>query len=422
MPPTLEDIVRRRIQEKGPIPFAEFMEMALYHPAGGYYRRGKGRGARGDYFTSPQAHPAFGALLAVQVYQVWEVLGRPSPFVVAEQGAGDGLLALAFMDFAERLTASFAQALRYVAIDLDTPPSPDWARQRGGQRLRSAALPLRGVVGCLIANEMVDAFPVHRWRVKGGSLEEAYVALRGDGLGEMWGPPSTPALEAWVRALGIPLVEGTEGEACVRLPAWTRDLATALGQGLAIIIDYGGMPAELYRTGRGGTVRAFRQHMATGDLYRHVGQQDITASVDFASLVRCAREAGLEVMGWVRQRVFLRNLGWDALRRALVASRLPPAEAEANRFGLQALVQEEGLGGYGVLLLGKGVPSFPVWGVDGLSPDGVTLVQGALAGGVPLLTPAHAPLLQGRYPHQAVGAQALEVWTPSCTRQRGAVS
>ena len=408
MPSGVEDTIRQCILREGPIPFARFMEMALYHPEGGYYRSGRGASTGGDYFTSPQAHPAFGALLAVQIYQVWEALGRPSPFSVVEQGAGEGLLARDLLAFAPHLDTDFYSALRYLAVDISIPNGTDLARQAGAQRLLASCLPVRGVVGCLIANELLDSLPVHRWRIQQGSLQEAYVALEGERLAEVWGPPSTPAMEKWVQALGIPLVEGLEGEACLGLPSWAQEVSTALECGVAIVIDYGGWAQDLYRPGRGGTVRAFRQHLATGTIYRYVGQQDITASVDFTSLQRCAREAGLEVLGLTSQGAFLRNLGWDAFRRALLRLRLPPGEGEANRFGLQALVQEEGLGGFGVFLLGKWLPSLELWGLCGLTPLGQDLLGRALREGAPCLTSSHMPLLAGRYPEQAVTWQGFE--------------
>lgn len=407
MPTSVEEAIRNRIRSEGPIPFAHFMEMALYHPRGGYYTGGRGAGKGVDYFTSPQAHPAFGALLAVQVYQVWEVLGKPTPFCVVEQGAGDGLLAHDFLAFARHLDADFPCALRYLAVDISRPPETDLARQAGAQRLWASSLPLRGVVGCIIANELLDAFPVHRWRIQGGNLQEAYVALEEKRLAEVWGPPSTPALEAWVRAVGIPLAEGLEGEACLGLSSWAREASLALERGVAIVVDYGGEAKDLYRPGRGGSLRAFYRHLAKGNLYERVGQQDITASVDFTSLQRCAQEAGLKVLGQTSQGVFLRNLGWDTFRRALLGLRLPPGEAEANRFGLQALVQPEGLGGFRVLLLGKGLPPLGAWGLEGISLEGQALLQRALSKWTPRLTSAHMPLLAGRYPGQAVTWQGF---------------
>ncbi|GBD10490.1 hypothetical protein HRbin23_00133 [bacterium HR23] len=407
MTPGVEETIRQRIRREGRVSFAEFMALALYHPQGGYYRGGRGRGSGADYFTSPQAHPAFGALLAVQVYQVWEVMGRPNPFYLVEQGAGEGLLAHDLLAFARYLDSAFIRALRYLALDMGIPAAPDLARQTGAQRLLTASLPFRSLVGCLLANEVLDAFPVHRWRFHRGTLQEAYVALEGERLVEVWDRPSTPSLEAWVEGLGIPLEEGMEGEACLALPTWAQEVASVWKRGLAIILDYGGAPSDLYRSGRSGTIRAFRRHLATGALYHHIGRQDITASVDFSALQRCAREAGLEVVGCLPQGAFLRHLGWDAFRRALLALRLPPGEAEANRFGLQALVQAEGLGGFGVVVLGKGLPAFSVWGLAGLEPHGRALLEQALARWTPRLTPYHAPLLAGRYPHQAVRWQGI---------------
>ena len=114
---TPEAEIRRRIAERGPITFAEFMELALYHPAGGYYTSGDPVGSGGDFYTSPTVHPAFGALLAVQLYQMWQLLGQPAPFTVVEPGAANGLLCRDILSAANGLPSGFADSLRYVCVD-----------------------------------------------------------------------------------------------------------------------------------------------------------------------------------------------------------------------------------------------------------------------------------------------------------------
>ena len=112
--------IRRRITENGKITFAEFMEVALYHPVDGYYTS-KRIGATGDYYTSPKAHPAFGASIAVELHAMWEALGRPSRFDAVEMGAGIGQLARDVVDYSQSLPGGFGDALRYVAVDRTSP-------------------------------------------------------------------------------------------------------------------------------------------------------------------------------------------------------------------------------------------------------------------------------------------------------------
>ena len=109
-----ESEVRRRIQKRGKITFVEFLEIALYWPQGGYYTGPERVGADGDYYTSPAVHPVFGALLAVQLYQMWRLMDRPAPFTVLELGAGSGLLCRDIITYAAGLPEGFAQSLRYI--------------------------------------------------------------------------------------------------------------------------------------------------------------------------------------------------------------------------------------------------------------------------------------------------------------------
>ena len=113
----VEAEIRRRIAERGAITFAEFMELTLFWPGGGYYLADGPIGSTGDYYTSPHVHPAFGSLLAVQLFQMWQLLGRPDPFTVVEPGAGNGILCRDVAAYGLTLPQGFAGSLRYVCLD-----------------------------------------------------------------------------------------------------------------------------------------------------------------------------------------------------------------------------------------------------------------------------------------------------------------
>jgi len=381
-----EAYIREVIRREGPIPFARFMALALYGPAGYYTRPREGEG---DYYTSPAVHPAFGALLAVQAHQMWDLLGRPRPFWLVEVGGGNGLLAEALLEWTGEALPDLAEAMRYVVVDL-APARGPW------ETVQALGLPLRGLVGCVLANEVLDAFPVHRYRVEGGQVREVYVALEGDRPVERLGEPSTPDLPRALEEAGVPLREGQEGEVCLALGPWLADLARALERGFALLVDYGGSAEEVH--GRpGGTLRCFYRHTVHGDPYRHIGAQDITASVDFSAVARLAERAGLEVLGYTAQGLFLRRLGWDTLVQALEALPLDPPAYTAHRMALQDLVRPDGLGAFRVLALGKGVGRPLLWGFDPHAPARRWL-EGRPRLPVPPLTPRHLPLARLRYP------------------------
>ena len=181
-----ESEIRARIARLGKITFAEFMETALYHPTGGYYARRPYVGAHADYFTSPAAHPAFGALISIYLLRMWDALGRPSAFYAVEMGAGDGLLAREVVEFAQRLTRPFGDALHYVALDRSTPHGTRDAASGAYQRIVAAGSPVAGIVGCFISNELVDSFPVHRFKIVGAKPKRSTCHSRMIGLSRPW--------------------------------------------------------------------------------------------------------------------------------------------------------------------------------------------------------------------------------------------
>ncbi len=389
--------IRARIARRGKVTFAEFAEVALYHPRGGYYTSPAGPGASGDYFTSPGAHPGFGALITVQLARMWQVLGQPSPFYAVEMGAGPGLLAREVLDYAPLIDDALASALQYIAIDRHADPD-SW---RGGQealhRITAAGVPLRGVVGCFLSNELLDSFPVHRFLVRDGLVREVYVTLEGDRFVEVLDEPSTPLLQQRLDSLGVPLPEGFGGEVNLAVGPWARGVAVALARGFVITIDYGYEAQELYSPRRArGTLQTYYQHTQGASPYQRIGRQDITAHVDFSLVMAEGETAGLRPLALLTQAEFLRRLGSEQMLEAVRADqRLRPAERQANIMGLLELVKPDGLGGFRVLVQEKGTG---IGDARQLAPDEALLGR-VRESPVPLLGREHVPLMAGRYPH-----------------------
>lgn len=406
----VERYIRDAIQAHGPVPFERFMALALYSPHGGYYRTASPIGASGDYFTSPTAHPLFGTLLAAQLRQMWDELGRPVPFTVLEPGAGSGVMARDIVEAARADFPGFADAMRYVALDY--APAASAESPGAVQWLASDGLPVRGVVGCILANELLDAMPVHRFVVEDGAAREVYVTLDGDGFAEVLGEPSSMDAEIALGRLGGLLPDGYRGEVCPAAAEWVSEAARALERGFVLVIDYGGTTRRLYGPARNqGTLRCHYRHVVTGNPYVRVGRQDITAHVNFTNLSRSGEVRGLQTLGYTTQRRFLRNLGADVYLEALAgrsrpqpsfrSGALPRQEYLANRMAVQSLVDRDGLGGFRVLALGKGGVGRELWGFSRHNPRRTALREGVESLRVPVLTPSHVPLMEGKYPHLA---------------------
>jgi SAM-dependent MidA family methyltransferase len=346
--------IREEIRARGPVTFARFMERALYDPERGYYTVAAERvGARGDYVTAPTTHPAFGALLGRGIAALWERLGRPDPFVVAEAGAGTGALA------AQILSAGFGGALRYRIIEpfavwreAQTRELSPWAAQVAwyGELLAQPGPP-----HVLLANELLDALPVHRVVRRAGGLRELYVAEDAAGaLAEGEGPLSTEELKQYFARLGALPPLDTPVEVSLAAAAWLRRALAATRGGWVWLLDYGAEAAELYSVPRAGTLRAFHGHALSTDALARVGAQDLTADVDFTTAMCTAQDEGWVVEQYTSQRELLLSLGLEEWLRPSSGLAGDPKGASAGRWAVLQLVDPGGLGAIRSLLLHDG--------------------------------------------------------------------
>jgi SAM-dependent MidA family methyltransferase len=359
----LVERMRDEIRGGGPMPFARFMDLALYDPDGGYYRSGDARPGRGgDFLTAPELHPIFGEMLARAVVQAWERTERPDPFVVVEHGAGEGALATSLLE-AVRDTP-LAGSIRYRPVEVD-----DRRMRALRDRLETAGLadrldsgssdaPFEGVV---LANEVLDALPVHRVRRVDGELRELAVVVGPDGaFVEVAIAPTTAALAGRLAAEGVELVDGQTAEICLALDAWIARATSPLRRGLLLLIDYGAIAAELYDPAhrRDGTLRAYVRHQVHDDPYRFVGRQDLTAHVDVTAVGRAAVAAGLTTVGITTQAEALMGLGIeDRLREIQGDPATTFEDYTLLRSALLRLLDPAAMGRFRFMVFGRDWPS-----------------------------------------------------------------
>jgi SAM-dependent MidA family methyltransferase len=319
----LEAEIRHHIEAAGGrIGFDRFMELALYAPGLGYYVAGAPKlGAEGDFVTAPEISPLFGRCLAQACGEALAALGGGD---LLEFGAGSGRLA------AELLTTLEAQddrkgplPNRYLILE----PSPDLAALQRVQLARQAPqwidrcewlqrLP-ETFEGVILANEVLDAMPVHRFCIDDDQdVLEMLVTASDSGFSEIRAPasPALAAAVAQLQAQGLATEPGFCSELNLRLAPWTQAVAAPLRAGLLLIIDYGYPRAELYQAERHqGTLMCHHRHQSHTDVYSHLGQQDITAHVDFTALAEAGRAAGLDLAGYTTQSSFLIGCGIDQI-------------------------------------------------------------------------------------------------------------
>lgn len=309
--------LHHRIRRHGPLTFAAFMEAALYDSEGGYYASERlPWGARGDYLTAPQVHPAFGEAVARLAAEVDRALAGPEPFTLVEVGSGDGTLLGDVGDALLRHHPDLYARLRLVSVER-SPTLRRIQRQRLGRhrgRLRWAGslgeLPPDSMVGGFVANELVDALPVHRVVGRGGALQEIYVDLEEGRFVERLGPPSTPDLAVYLEDNGLRLREGQLAEISLAAGRWLAAASRRLRRGFLLTVDYGADSEELFGPDNPeGTLVCQRRFRLSRDPYRHVGEQDITVQVDFGNLRRAGRESGLVYLGECSLGAFLVGFG-----------------------------------------------------------------------------------------------------------------
>ncbi|HEX2031229.1 MAG TPA: SAM-dependent methyltransferase [Actinomycetota bacterium] len=357
----LMDRLLARIAEGGPMTFAEYMEAALYDPEEGFYARPP-VGENGHYATSPHVSPAFGALLGRQVAQVWDVLGRPERLDVVEIGAGDGTLAAQILE-ATAAVPELGSAIRYVGVERSAGARA--ALERRGLQAAASLGAVRGVRGCILANEVLDNAPFHRLRERDGTVVEVLVGADDGRLVEVEGKPTDRAVEALAGRSLRPGEERPVSPAGLRL---VRQIAEGLERGYALVFDYGFGAGE-----RPGPVHGYRDQRVTADVLEEPGSRDITAAVDLESIAAEARASGLRVWGPVTQREALLGLGFrtwmQGLRSRQTQAQLTPGGwreagrlySERNRASI--LVDPDKLGSLRLL----------AFGTDGLPPPAAAL-------------------------------------------------
>jgi SAM-dependent MidA family methyltransferase len=321
----LDEIIRAEIRATGPLRFDRFMELALYSPGLGYYAKMSGPspvGRNGDFFTSVSAGPLFGRLLARQFFQMWELLERPSPFWIIEQGAHDGQLARDILEWCRAETPEFLEVIRYGVVDTSGGSS---FRQKNGVTTELApymtwfenldSIAELKPSGVFLSNELVDAFPVRAIIYKSNEWKESLVGVD-EKNALVWTESAIEdeELRREITARSIPEVEDYSTEINLRALDWMKGVSGIFERGYVLTIDYG-YPASVYYSDfrPGGTLCAYVKHHAVDGVLDEPGMRDLTAHVDFTALIRTGEKAGLTTLGLVDQQRFLMGIAHDEL-------------------------------------------------------------------------------------------------------------
>jgi len=350
----LAEIIRAEIDANGPISFARFMELALYHPRHGYYAGGRANiGRRGDFFTNVSVGPLFGKLLAAQFAEIWEKLERPRDFKIVEQGAHDGAFAADALTALRQSAGDCFSATSYFLIE----SFPIW-RERQKKKLREFAEKISWVasidqmepfVGIHFSNELFDSLPVHLV-VSGGVANgatvwnEKFVSVAADNFA--FATANVACSELQLDHLGFSPA-GFETEVNLAAPKLMSEVAAKLSRGLILTIDYGFSRTQFYSLQRsGGSLQVRANQRKLSSPFQQIGLADISAHVEWSSLAEAAQSSGATPVGFTDQHHFLTGI---------ISKFFPDADFDASeKRALQTLLHPEMLGrNFQALALGK---------------------------------------------------------------------
>ncbi|TAL22566.1 MAG: SAM-dependent methyltransferase [Nitrospirae bacterium] len=322
----LQQKIIRRIKKEGPITFRTFMEMALYEPEFGYYMSKDIKiGREGDFYTSSHMHPVFGVMIGKQIEEMWEIMGKPSAFQIVEMGSGAGYLCKDILDYYKGFKGLRGQGveeeknifkyIQYIIIELNPAMREQQKKLLAdySDKIRWVASlkELNNIRGCILSNELLDAFPVHLIEME-DEIKEVFVSADGEALKEIKEKPATSEISDYIKEFSIELTKHYRTEINLDIKKWLNAVNTALTEGFILTIDYGYPSHDYYDEDRNrGALLCYHKHQIVEDPYQNIGEQDITAHVNFSSLKKCGEELGIKTLGFCRQGTFLMSLGID---------------------------------------------------------------------------------------------------------------
>jgi SAM-dependent MidA family methyltransferase len=273
----LENKIKTHIEINGPITFAKFMDFALYDREYGYYARCSNKiGKSGDFYTSPTVHKAFGQVIS-------NFIGRRSLDYIC-------------------IDSSQANLKKSKDLLADHKEKVKWHRNISELKGKFNAI--------VLSNEFFDSLPFHRIKFKDNSPQEIYVSVNQNGFFELLGDISNSEILKVIDNLHLSFAEDQQIEINLNYKSVLKQISKLLNMGIMISLDYGYLQSELYSpTRHEGTYRCFHNHKLSVNPYQNIGEQDITSSVDFSSLINIGKQNGLSTVKYTTQGQFLVDWG-----------------------------------------------------------------------------------------------------------------
>lgn len=365
------EIINNSPEQK--ITFAQYMDLCLFDRNYGYYNSEKTIiGKEGDFYTSASLSSDLGELLAVQLYEFWEILEKPNNFKIVEMGAGNGTLAKNILTFIINNYPDLIPNLEYIIIeksDILKQKQQDLLREKFTNNIPITwtdldSIPNNSLIGCVFSNELIDAMPVHLIRFSDNKLAEIYLTEKDNILVINYDSLSQEKIKEYFDIIGINFTsnlypENYQTEVNLQAIDWLKQISDKLEKGYLLSIDYGYTADKYYHPQRSeGTLKCYYQHRHHNNPYVNIGHQDITSHVNFTALQKYGELFGLNTVTYTKQALFLMGLGLGDRLNELSNGKMSLTTILQRRQELHNLINPEGLGNFGVLLQSKNLSSY----------------------------------------------------------------
>jgi len=359
-PTGLRKLLIEKIRREGPISFRDFMRQSLYHEEFGYYSRKElAIGKNGDFVTAPHASRFFGSLIAVQLIECFEHMKGES-FSICEFGAGAGYLAYDIMKYLKDYEPEYFGSLTYFIIEPIENRIPVLAERlsdfSGSVKIIPEFSEVGGFSGVILANELLDAFPVHLVQKEKGNFFEIYIDVDQEGnLCEIAKEISHGPLSEYLQEIGGIIPDNYRTEINIAMKDWIGEISSSMERGYVILIDYGYPAGEYYAPYRNrGTLLGYTRQRITEDFLSYPGMVDITAHVNFTDLRKWAGEKGFRCEGFTPQWAFLGGLDPDETMNRVFGTIDPFSPVLA---GIKALIFPQAMGEtHKVIIFSRNLP------------------------------------------------------------------
>ncbi len=299
------------LTEKSPLSFESYMEICLFHPEYGYYAKGNLPGKKGDYLTSPCVHRVFGATIANQIIEIYEILGKPKDFTIVEAGAGQGYFAFDMLEYLNKKDYDFFYVIVEPFSSIKAVQEKILAGFKNKIKWVKNLEELPEFKGVFISNELFDSFPVKIIQKNTFKIKEVWLEIKEDGtIKEIFKDLEDEEILKRLKPYSHLWIEDYRTEVCVKIEDFYKILSQKLKEGFIVTIDYGYPRADYYSPERyRGTLYCYYRNRVIDNPYFKPGETDITSHVDFTLLKELGDKYGFFTTGFTQQGSFLVSLG-----------------------------------------------------------------------------------------------------------------